>query len=140
MMGCMGRRRDRDQRDAFAEVVAETAGASPGSGGEPMEIRSPIRDREFVDEGGTRWQLRGGELRWNRVERLIRDPQVPVLHVYLDEVSEVPGAEREKVLARIRPYLKSAGDGLRRSDHTDFVAAEFKGADRRSMLVIEESC
>jgi hypothetical protein len=139
MMGCMGRRRDRDQREAFAEVVAETVGALPGSG-EPMEIRSPIRDREFVDEGGTRWQLRGGELRWNRVERLIRDPQVPVLHVYLDEVSEVPGAERENVLARIRPYLKSAGDGSTRSDHTDFVAAEFKDAGHRSMLVIEESC
>jgi hypothetical protein len=136
----MGHKRNREQHKAFAEVVEETAGASPDSDGEPMEIRSPIRDREFVDEDGRRWELRGGELRWGRLERMMRDVRVPVLHVYLDEVNEVPAAEREKVLARIRPYLKSAGGGAAPGDHTDFVAAEFKGEGHRSMLVIEESC
>jgi hypothetical protein len=70
----------------------------------------------------------------------MRDAQVPVMHVYLDEINEVPGAERENVLARIRPYLTSSGDDAMRNDHTDFVVAEFKGEGHRSMLVIEESC
>jgi hypothetical protein len=138
--GCMAHKRKTDQQQAFADVVEEEIRASADPGGEPMEIRSPIGDHKLIDESGTLWRMRGGELRWGRIERLIRDPAVPVLHVYLDEVKEVPTAERESLLAMIRPYLKPSGDGRAPGDHTDFVAAEFKADDHRSMLVVEESC
>jgi len=134
----MGHERKMDQRETFATVVKQTTHASPD--GEPMEIRSPIRDRMFVDSRGTTWLMRRGALRWSRLQRLIRDPDVPVLHVYLDEVREVPTAERESLLTRIRPYLKPSGDGPRTDDQTDFLAAEFKADGPRSMLVVEESC
>lgn len=94
----------------------------------------------FVDSRGTTWLMRRGELRWSRVQRLIRDPGVSVLHVYLDGIREVPTAERESLLAKIRPYLKTSGDGPGTDDQTDFVAAEFKADGPRSMLVVEESC
>jgi hypothetical protein len=136
----MGHKRRTDQQQASADVVEETIRASADPGGEPMEIQSPIGDHKLIDESGTPWRMRGGELRWSRLERLIRDPAVSVLHVYLDEVKEVPTAEREKLLAMIRPYLKPSDDGRAPGDHTDFVAAEFKADDHRSMLVVEESC
>ncbi|MFD3404585.1 hypothetical protein ACFWUU_28110 [Kribbella sp. NPDC058693] len=63
-----------------------------------------------------------------------------MLHVYLDEVKEVATAERENLLATIQPYLKPSGDARAPEDHTDFVAAEFKAVDHRSMLVVEEYC
>ena len=136
----MGRKREARQRQAFADVFQEVR-ASAEPGGEPVEVRSPVRERQLIDEGGTVWRMRGGEVRWSRVERLVRDPAVPVLHVYLDEVREVPATERENLLAMIRPYLKAAsGDGRGSGDHTDFVAAEFKADDHRSMLVVEEYC
>jgi hypothetical protein len=136
----MGKKRRTDRPEAFADVVEETADVSPDLGGEPMEIKSPIRDRRFIDHHGLPWQMRRGDLRWSRIEHLIRDPEVPVLHVYLHEIKGVPIEERETLLATIRPYLKPARGGTEPSDHTDFLAAEFKGDDHRSMLVIEESC
>ncbi|HEY3559550.1 MAG TPA: hypothetical protein VGL05_18895 [Kribbella sp.] len=108
--------------------------------GEPMDIRSPIRNHRLIDESGTLWRMRGGDLRWSRLVRLMRDPAVPVLHAYLDELREVPPADRDHLLATIQPYLMRSGDGLATDDHTDFVAAEFKANDHRSMLVVEERC
>jgi hypothetical protein len=131
----MRRKRTVDQRETF---VGQTADASPV--GEPMEIRSPIRDRRFVDERGTLWLMRNGELRWSRIERLCRDPEVPVLHAYLDQAKEVPTAAREDLLASIRTYLKTSGDRPVGGGQTDFDAAEFKDDDHRSMLVVEERC
>ncbi|MFK4086533.1 hypothetical protein ACI2LF_20660 [Kribbella sp. NPDC020789] len=98
---------------------------------------SPIRDRWFVDEHGVGWRLRGGELRWGRARRLILDPDVLVVHVYLEEVRAVRRAEREVLVGRIAPYV---GDPRRRpEDHTDFQLGEFK-AEGRSLVVVEESC
>jgi hypothetical protein len=80
----MGHRRRTDERLTFADV-AEEVRASAAAGGEPTESCSPIRDRRFTDENGTVWRMRGGELRWSRLERLIGDPAVRVLHVCRDD-------------------------------------------------------
>ncbi|GAA1677617.1 hypothetical protein GCM10009745_21320 [Kribbella yunnanensis] len=98
---------------------------------------SPIRDGLFVDRDGVSWRLRGGEVRWRRVRRLIQDPEVDVLHVYLDDVRAVPLSERSALLMRIAPYVEDARK--RPEDHTDFRLAEFK-AESRSLVVVEESC
>ncbi|MET9314103.1 hypothetical protein ABZX12_19990 [Kribbella sp. NPDC003505] len=135
----MGHKRKTEQHQAFADVVEEVR-ASAEVGGEPLEIWSPIRDLRLVDESGVLWRMRGGELRWSRLEHLVRDPAVPVLHVYLDEVKEVPTAERENLVATVRPYLRTSGDGRAPGDHTEFVAAEFKADDQRSLVVVEEYC
>ncbi|MGW6197601.1 hypothetical protein ACWF0M_15775 [Kribbella sp. NPDC055110] len=135
----MGHKRRTGQGQAVADVVEEIR-ATADPVGEPMDIRSPIRDHQLIDESGTLWRMRGGELRWSRIEHLIRDPSVPVLHAYLDQVNEVPTAERDNLLAMIRSYWKHPGDGPARGDHADFLAAEFKADDHRSMLVVEEFC
>lgn len=98
---------------------------------------SPIRDGLFVDQDGVSWRLRGGEVRWTRVRRLIQDPAVEVLHVYLHDVRTVPPSERPDLLRQITPYVEDPRK--RPEDHTDFRLAEFK-AESRSMVVVEESC
>ncbi|WP_433020314.1 hypothetical protein [Kribbella sp. CA-294648] len=55
-------------------------------------------------------------------------------------LKEVPTAERENLSAMLRPYLTHSGDLPASGDHADFVVAEFKADDRRSMLVVEEFC
>ncbi len=98
---------------------------------------SPIRDGVFVDQDGVSWRLRGGEVRWTRVRRLIQDPAVQVLHVYLDDVRTVPPSERSNLLRQIAPYVENPRK--RPEDHTDFQLAEFK-AESRSLVVVEETC
>jgi hypothetical protein len=97
------------------------------------ECPSPIHDRSYVDTAGVDWRIRGAELgrsdrRWRRIERLLLEPEVPVLHVYLRDLVEVSAADRQPLLARM-----CEGD-------TDFRVAEFKDGAGRSMVVVEETC
>ncbi|ADB29407.1 hypothetical protein Kfla_0283 [Kribbella flavida DSM 17836] len=110
---------------------------NPEVPGQPVEFRSLIADGEYVDEQGACWSMRGGELRWSRIQHLADDPEVRVVHVYLSEVQKVATGEREGLLAKVRPYLQG-GVGL--DEHTDFRVAEFKDDRHRSLLVVEESC
>ncbi|MFC9692208.1 hypothetical protein ACFTSF_26900 [Kribbella sp. NPDC056951] len=98
---------------------------------------SPIRDGLFVDRDGVSWRLRGGEVRWTRMRRLIQDAEVDVLHVYLDDIRAVTPGERSALVMRIGPYVEDARN--RPEDHTDFRLAEFKN-ETRSLVVVEESC
>jgi hypothetical protein len=135
----MGRRRRTGERDSFAEIAARARAESTSSPGQPIQYVSPIADREYTDEHGVRWRMRGGEPRWTRIEHLMSDSEVRVLHVYLSDVNDVTGDERGGLLARIRPYLK--GERTHEpDDQTDFDAAEFKDDQHHSLLVIEESC
>jgi hypothetical protein len=74
------------------------------------------------------------------VEHLVLSSDVPVLLFYGPGApTEVSAADRMALWQRMRPYLRGA---LQRApgDHTDFNVAEFKDDQRRSLLVIEESC
>lgn len=120
-------------------MVAEAATASPQPVEPPRDWHQPIRSGEYTDDTGARWQLRGGDLSWKSVERLIRDPQVRVLHTYLNEGRDVTLEHRDSFTAMIRPYLDGKqGDAV--NDHTDFRAAEFLDERRRSLLIVEETC
>jgi hypothetical protein len=135
----MGRNRKHDHHEAFAGMVDEVVTANPEPAAPPMDWYQPIRSGEYTDETGARWQLRGGDLPWKRIERLIDDPQVRVLHAYANEIRDVTLDRRDRFMAVIRPYL----DGKRGAsvdDHADFQAGEFKDDQRRSLLVVEETC
>jgi hypothetical protein len=125
--GWMGKK-----RETFAEILASV----PEPSGQKIEYLQPIRSGEYTDEAGVLWRMRGGELSWARTARLIRDPQVRVVHIYLTDVREVAPEDRESFLSTIRPYV----DGPAPDDHTDFTVAEFKDADHSSMVLVEESC
>lgn len=127
-----------DQRESFAGVVDEVAAANPAPAGQPVEWCQVIGAGEYADEAGVCWRIRGGELSWKRIERLARDPEVRVVHVYQNEIRDVPPEGRPGLLGMIRPYL--VGTRRRAGDHTDFRAGEFKDDLRRSLLVVEESC
>ena len=122
----------RKKRETFAEILA----AAPEPRGQEIEYLQPIRSGEYTDEAGVLWRMRGGELSWARIARLIRDPQVRVVHVYLNDVREVAPETREDFLSTIRPYV----DGPAPDDHTDFTAAEFKDGNHSSMILVEETC
>ena len=53
---------------------------------------SPIGDRRWTGADGTRWRMRGGVLTRRAVGRLLKRPDVRVLHVYGPEPAEI---ERE---------------------------------------------
>jgi len=102
---------------------------------------SPISDREWVDEGGRHWRLRGaGRKAAKRFEHLVQSSDVRVLHFYgIDAPTDLAGVERDQFWRRVRPYLDHPG-GQDPEGMTAFNVAEFKDGDGRSLLVIEESC
>jgi hypothetical protein len=122
---------EHEDPDAPAQVCEERPG------GRLTEYHQPIRERAYVDTDGVRWNLRRGELRWKRVERLAADPALGMLWVYADTIREIPVDERPEVLRRIRPYVEGRADG---PGHTDFRIGEFRDGGYRSLLIIEESC
>ncbi|MDX6236898.1 MAG: hypothetical protein QOG10_1713 [Kribbellaceae bacterium] len=132
----MGQKRKRTDGETFAETVADLG--EPASSRSEL-ISSPIRDREYLDPDGVRWRKRGGIPTVTRVEHLIRDRHVRVLHLYLSDVRDVSAEDRDEFLSKIRPYLKGSRTASPQ-DYSDFVAAEFKDDQQRSMLVVEESC
>lgn len=135
----MGRKRKADGHETFARMVDEVVTANPEPAGPPIDWYQLLISGEYTDETGARWQLRGGDLPWKRIERLIHDPQVRVLHAYANEIHDVTLEHRDRFTAMIRPYL----GGKRRAavdDYTDFQAGEFRDDQRRSLLVVEETC
>jgi hypothetical protein len=132
----MAGKRKLDRAETFAEMVGEGVVADEEL---PVKWCQPVGDEEYTDEDGVRWVLRGGwPLPWKRVQRLIKDPQVRVMHCYMNKVSDVRLEDRDELTARIRPYLD--GRPIAVGDHTDFCAGEFKDDQRRSLLIVEESC
>jgi hypothetical protein len=135
----MGRNRKADRPETFARVVDEVVTANPEPAGPPIDWYQPVTSGEYTDETGARWQLRGRELAWKRIERLIHDPRVRVLHAYQNEIHDVTLEHRDEFMAMIRPYLDGKR-GAAMDDYTDFLAGEFKNDQRRSLLVVEETC
>ncbi|MEV8376414.1 hypothetical protein AB0P21_26970 [Kribbella sp. NPDC056861] len=135
----MGRKRKAERSETFADIVEEVTAATSGPAGPPIVWCQPIEDGEYVDEADIRWELRGGELPWKRIERLFRDPHVRVLRAYQDEIRDVAVEDRARFAAMIRPYLDGT---LSREvgDFTDFEVGEFKDDQHRSLLFVEVSC
>lgn len=127
----------REQSPLETEVVQPSA-----AGGDYVEWPSAIRAREWVDAGGTRWHPRsGGETPpKKRLEHLLTSPEARVLHFYgPDAPTAVALPDREALWQQVRPYLREPVVRAP-NDHTDFRVAEFRDEQRRSLLVIEESC
>ena len=135
----MGRNRKADRNETFADMVGEVVTANPEPAGTPIDWYQPIGSGEYTDETGARWQLRRGDLPWKRIDRLIHDPQVRILHAYQNEIHDVPLEHRDTFTATIRPYLDSKRAAAM-DDYTDFRAGEFTDDQHRSLLVVEETC
>lgn len=136
----MGHKRKVHNHETFAEIVEGVTAANPDTTKSRFDpIYSPINEGEYTDKYGVRWQLRGGELRWARIQHLILDHRVAVLHAYDGELHEIADDDRADFLSAVRPYLKGVHIPPP-GDYTDYIAAEFKDDQHRSLLVIEEFC
>lgn len=79
--------------------------------------------------------MRGGPIGEREVRRLLRRPNVRVLHVYGTESLEVPAKEASEVLSALQVFY----DG-RAQPFADFVVADFRSRNHGVLVVIEESC
>jgi hypothetical protein len=131
------RAKRREQSPLEAEDVEPSS-----ADGACVEWPSAIRAREWVDADGTRWRPRsGGETPpTKRLEHLLASAEIRVMHFYgPDAPTEVSLPDREALWQQVRPYLREPVVRAP-NDHTDFRVAEFRDEQRRSLLVIEESC
>lgn len=136
--GLVGHKRKVERGETFAEIL----GVVTASGGPGAEVAwcQPVLDGEFTDEAGVLWELRGDDSPpWKRVEKLLRDPRVRVLHFYGGETRDVLPEERESFAAEIGPYL-TGKKGPTRDDYTDYCAGEFKDGQGNLLLTVEQSC
>lgn len=96
---------------------------------------TPIRDKHWVDQRGNRWHIRGGLLAAKQARRLLRRPDVAVLHVYGVNPRQATGPEREALIDRIERFFAGAAPPM-----SDFAIAEFRDDRHQVMLIVQESC
>lgn len=91
--------------ETFAEVVTrlkiESQGRRPFN---TWEAPAPISDGTWLDDHGIEWRRRGDRAPTvTRIEKLLADPEVPLLHIY-GVVRLVAMSERKDLWAHVRPY------------------------------------
>ena len=108
------------------------------SDGAVFEPWQHINNRLWVDVEGVEWCLRrDGEdgLDERDLRRLAKKHgELRLVHVY-DGVVEVQGGARDELLGRVRQFW--AGE---LPPHSGFALAEFRDAEHRVMIVIQEWC
>ena len=105
------------------------------SDGPGVEWARPVRDGAWTGPDGAYWRRRGGQLEPKAARRLMRRPDLVVLHAYGPQPREVDGVEADALLARIRQFLD--GDA---PAYSAFTLGDFRDDARRAMLVVEEIC
>jgi hypothetical protein len=119
----------------FAELVEDVAAHRGRTGSSWQAWPSPIGDKYWVDQQGSRWHMRGGLLTAKQARRLLRRPEVAVLHVYGVSLRQVTGPEREALTGQIEQFFAGTAPPM-----SDFAIAEFRDDQRRVLLVVQESC
>jgi hypothetical protein len=77
---------------------------------------TPIRDKNWTDRQGDRWRMRGGLLTAKQARRLLRRPDVAILHVYGLDSRQVTRTRTRRVDRPDRAVLRrrrAADDRLR---------------------------
>ena len=130
-------RHHRQEPESFADLASE-AGSAPKA--EPTAAEpwpQPIREGRWTDDSGTQWHIRGRGTQPPRglLRRLLKRPDLRILHAYGPQPTEVSDTQRQALLDRVERYF--AGQA---PPHSQFWLAEFRDDDRHVMLVIEEAC
>src|SRR3954447_19725017 len=86
---------------------------------------SPIRDREWLDAEGVRWQMRGHPIGERETRRLLKRPELRVLHVNGEQPREVTGPDWVRVLQALAAFHRGEA-----SRYGDFCVAEFRDEER----------
>ena len=130
-------RHQPQQPESFADFVRKVGSSSQAARPEAQPWPQPIREGRWTDDDGIHWRIRGGQrqLPHRVLGRLLKRPDLRVLHAYGLHPTQVSGMEREALLERVELYF--AGEA---APHSQFRLAEFRDDDHHIMLVIEESC
>jgi hypothetical protein len=130
-------RHQRQEHESFADLVREAALAAKAepTGAQPWP--QPIREGRWTDDRGTQWHIRGRGTPSPRglLRRLLKHPDLRVLHAYGPQPTEVAGPQQQALLERVERCF--AGEA---PPHSEFWLAEFRDDDHHVMLVIEEAC
>src|SRR6266511_96679 len=134
-MGTM--RHQRQQPESFADFVRRVHSDSAADRPNAQSWPQPIHDGHWTDDNGAHWYIRGGraQLPHRVLRRLLKRPDLRVLHAYGPHPIEVSGTERKAFLQRVERYFTGEAP-----PHSEFRLAEFRDDDHRVMLVIEEAC
>jgi hypothetical protein len=79
--------------------------------------------------------MRGGQLDAKSARRLMRSPEVLVLHAYGPDVTVLAGHERAVLLERVREFFHGNAPKF-----SVFELGELRDDQRRVMLAVQESC
>jgi hypothetical protein len=130
-------RHQRQQPESFADLVRKARTDSEAEQPKDQRWPRPIRDGRWIDDNGTHWHIRGGQIQVHRrrLRRLLKRPDLRILHAYGLHPTEVSGRDRQALLEQVERYL--AGEA---HPHSEFRLAEFRDDNHHVMLVIEEDC
>jgi hypothetical protein len=98
-------------------------------------IAAPFAGGTYLDPDGRLWLLRAkGALEPRRMQRLLHDPAVTVVHQYLwDPIREIKPAEREA-------FWAAAVLAMATTRFSTFVGAEYVDQEHHHLLYISETC
>lgn len=125
---------ERASDPGSGETVLVSDNPSTGPG-QARPWATPIRDREWVDEAGTHWHMRGQALSPAATRRLLKRADVRTLHVNGPEPRLVTGDELDGLNERLHEFLTGKAP-----DFADFRVADFRDGDHHVMAVVEEYC
>ena len=127
----MAKKKPRSANDGSARVSQ----ADVGPDDRVVYWPRPVHDREWVDAEGTSWHMRGGDLDQKQFRRLVKRPDVHVVRAYGLDVAELRDVEREALLARIEEYFRGQAP-----PYSEFELGDFRDANHRVVLMVQESC
>jgi len=131
-------RHQRQEPGSFADFVHQAPSDSAAEQPNAEPWPQPIHDGHWTDANGTQWHIRGTRGHTPQrvlLRRLLKLPDLRVLHAYGLQPTEVSGPEREALLKRVERYF--AGEA---PPHNEFWLAEFRDDHHHVMLVIQEAC
>ncbi|MFI6218900.1 hypothetical protein ACIBCD_43405 [Nocardia brasiliensis] len=92
--------------------------------------------RFWTDQNGTTWRRRGRDLLVpSRARRLLQNPDTVVFHDYIGAAHEVLGKDRADLVHQVEEFWAGRAHPM-----ADFHLTEFRDADHRVMVMLEEHC
>lgn len=125
----------REHSKTFAEIVAEV----PETLRTPHEISSlnVIADREWLDQAGKQWHMRGAPLDLKQARRMLKRPDINIAHFdCYGPDAFLTGSARDALIDRVEEFLEDGPVG----GGNGFQLAEFRDDEGNVTLVVEGDC
>ena len=99
-------------------------------------IPNPLHEREWTDESGAIWRMRGVDvLSVKRARQLFRSPDVLLVHLYDGDAHVHTGPDRDGLVEEIEQVWRGEDDQMHR-----FEVGEFRNVEHREIVFVVEDC